>query len=126
LHPPFGVGLAVVDEAGGSVGLERAVEGAVIEDIGGRDRAVRVQTVAFDAVEGLVLDEGGICAMTYQSPMKRLRSTVRSMARKGGFASAPHESFQDWQPTKPAQRRRIQNRVGMTKEYAPGAGKLDG
>ena len=67
-----------------------------------------------------------MCAMTYQSPMKRLRSTGRSMARKGGFASAPQESVQDWQPTKPKQRRSSQPRLGMTKEYAPGTGEVDG
>ena len=48
------------------------------------------------------------------------------MARKGGFASAQQVSVQDWQPTKPAQRRRIQNRLGMTKEYDPGEGEVDG
>ena len=48
------------------------------------------------------------------------------MARKGGFASAPQESVQDWQPTKPKQRRRSQPRLGMTKEYAPGTGEVDG
>jgi len=93
-----------VDEAGGVVGLERAVEAAVVEDIGGRDRAVRIQTVAFDAIEGLVLDEGG--------------DVRRSMARKGGFASAPQESVQDWQPTKPKQRIRMQDRLGMTASMA--------
>ena len=61
----------------------------------------------------------GMCAMTYQSPMKRWRSTGRSMARKGGFASDPHESFQDWQPTKPKQRSRIQNRLGMAGSMTP-------
>jgi hypothetical protein len=48
------------------------------------------------------------------------------MARKGGFATAPQESFQDWQPTKPKQRSRIQNRLGMIKDHAPGAGEVDG
>jgi hypothetical protein len=48
------------------------------------------------------------------------------MARKGGFASAPQEFFHDWQPTKPTQRRRSQHRLGMSKEYAPGEGKVDG
>jgi len=48
------------------------------------------------------------------------------MARKGGFASAPQESVQDWQPTKPKQRMRMQDRLGMSKEYAPGTGEVDG
>ncbi len=44
---------------------------------------------------------------------------LKGQARKGGFASAPQESVHDWQPTRPAQRSRIQNRLGMAGSMNP-------
>ena len=38
--------------------------------------------------------------MTYQSPMKRFRSTRRSIARKGGLESEPKNLDHDSQPEK--------------------------
>ena len=42
--------------------------------------------------------------MTYQSPMKRFKSTRRSMARNGGFESEPN-----WQPEQNIARVAINN-----------------
>ena len=59
LHTPLGVGLVVMDEAAGVVGLEGSGEIAGVEHVGGRDRAIGVELVTFDAIEGVVFDEGG-------------------------------------------------------------------
>jgi len=59
LHTPFGIGLEVVNEAARVVGFEGSGEIALVEDVGGRNRAIRVELVTFDAIEGIVLDEGG-------------------------------------------------------------------
>ena len=59
LHTPLGIGLLVVDEAARVVGLEGACEIAGVEHVGGRNRAIGVELVTFDAIEGIVFDEGG-------------------------------------------------------------------
>ena len=41
------------------VGLEGSGEIACIEHVGGRDRAIGIELVTFDTIEGVVLDEGG-------------------------------------------------------------------
>ena len=59
LHTPFGISLEVMDEAARVVGLEGSGEIACVEHVSGRDRAIRIELVTFDAIEGVVLDEGG-------------------------------------------------------------------
>ena len=59
LHTPFGIGLEVMDEAARVVGFERSGKIALVEDVGRRNRAIGVELVTFDTVEGVVFDEGG-------------------------------------------------------------------
>ena len=59
LHTPFGIGLAVMDEAARVVCLDGSGEIACVENVSGRDRAIGVELVTFDAIEGVVLDERG-------------------------------------------------------------------
>ena len=59
LHAPFGIGLLVVHEAARVVGFERSSEIACIEHVGGRNRAIGVELVAFDTIKSVVFDEGG-------------------------------------------------------------------
>ena len=59
LHTPLGIGLEVMDEAARVVGLEGSGEIACVEHVGGRDRAIRVELVTLDTIEGVVFDEGG-------------------------------------------------------------------
>ena len=59
LHTPLGIGLEVMDEAARVVGLEGSGEIACVEHVGGCNRAIGVELVTFDAIEGVVFDEGG-------------------------------------------------------------------
>ena len=59
LHTPLGIGLEVMDEAAGVVGLERSSEIACVEHVGRGNRAIGVELVTFDTIKGVVLDEGG-------------------------------------------------------------------
>ena len=59
LHTPFGIGLVVIDEAARVVSLERPCEIALVKNVSGRNRAIGVQLVTFDPIEGVVFDEGG-------------------------------------------------------------------
>jgi len=59
LHTPFGIGFEVMDEAARVVGFEGAGEIACVEDVGRRNRAIRVELVTFDTIKGIIFDEGG-------------------------------------------------------------------
>ena len=59
LHTPLGIGLVVVDEAARVVGFERSGEITGVEHVGRRNRAIGVELVTFDTIEGVVFDEGG-------------------------------------------------------------------
>ena len=59
LHAPLGAGDGVMDEAGGIVGLERAIGSAAVESEGGGDGAVGIESVAFHGIPGVTFDEGG-------------------------------------------------------------------
>ena len=48
-----------MDEAARVVGLEGSGEIACVENISRRNRAIGVELVTFDAIEGVVLDESG-------------------------------------------------------------------
>ena len=49
-----------MDEAARVVCLEGSGEIAGVENVSGRDRAIGVELVTFDTIEGVVFDEGGI------------------------------------------------------------------
>ena len=59
LHTPFGISFEVMDEAARVVGFEGSGEIAGVENVSGRDRAIGVELVTFDTIEGVVLDESG-------------------------------------------------------------------
>ena len=59
LHTPLGISLVVVHEAARVVCLERPGEIALVENVSGRNRAIGVQLVTFDTIEGVVFDESG-------------------------------------------------------------------
>ena len=59
LHTPLGISFVVMDEAARVVCLEGSGEIAGVEHVGGRDRAIGIELVTFDTIEGVVFDEGG-------------------------------------------------------------------
>ena len=59
LHTPFGIRLEVMDEAARVVGFEGSGEIAGVEHVSGRNRAIGIELVTFDAIEGVVFDESG-------------------------------------------------------------------
>ena len=59
LHTPLSISLEVMDEAARVVCLEGSSEIAGVENVSGRNRAIGVELVTFDTIEGVVLDESG-------------------------------------------------------------------
>ena len=59
LHTPLGIRFEVMDEAARVVGLEGSGEIACVEHVSGCNRAIGVELVTFDTIEGVVFDEGG-------------------------------------------------------------------
>ena len=59
LHTPLRIGLEVMNEAARVVGFERSGEIASVKNVSGRNRAIGIELVTFDTIEGVVLDEGG-------------------------------------------------------------------
>ena len=59
LHSPFGIGLPIMDEATRVVRFEGSCEIACAKNVGGRNRAISVEFVTFDTIEGVIFDEGG-------------------------------------------------------------------
>jgi len=57
-----------------------AIKSALIKAKGCRNRAIGIELVRLNRIEGVFLKKSGILAITYQSPIKRGRSTYSTVA----------------------------------------------